>query len=79
MPWSDGPRNCPGQKFSRVEFVAVMVTLFRRHRVRAATIGTESPPQIKERVLRWVHDAQAIGVALKIRKPEAVRLVWEKV
>lgn len=32
--WSGGARNCPGRKFSQVEFVGVLVGLFRDFRVR---------------------------------------------
>lgn len=28
FPWSDGPQNCPGYKFSEVEAVAVLACLF---------------------------------------------------
>ncbi|KAK8093214.1 uncharacterized protein PG998_014615 [Apiospora kogelbergensis] len=30
LPWSVGPRKCPGQKMSQVEFVSVISTLFGR-------------------------------------------------
>ncbi|KAI1778869.1 putative cytochrome P450 [Hypoxylon cercidicola] len=33
LGWSEGTRDCPGKKFSQVEFVALMVGLFRRWRV----------------------------------------------
>ncbi|MCJ1310452.1 hypothetical protein MMC25_004116, partial [Agyrium rufum] len=32
VPWSDGPRVCPGRRFSQVEFVAAMAVLFQRGR-----------------------------------------------
>ena len=32
IPFSSGPRACPGKKFAQVEFVAVIARLFRRHR-----------------------------------------------
>ncbi|KAK4934302.1 hypothetical protein LTR28_010729 [Elasticomyces elasticus] len=35
MPWSGGPRVCPGQKMAQVEFTAIFLTLFRRHRIEA--------------------------------------------
>ena len=35
IPWSGGPRVCPGQKMSQVEFVAVIATIFKRYRVAA--------------------------------------------
>ncbi|GJC86382.1 hypothetical protein ColLi_09220 [Colletotrichum liriopes] len=30
LPWSGGPRMCPDQKMSQVEFVTVIATLFRQ-------------------------------------------------
>ena len=35
LPWSSGPRVCPGQKMAQVEFVGVIATLFARHRMEA--------------------------------------------
>ncbi|KAK6082597.1 cytochrome P450 [Seiridium cupressi] len=34
LGWSEGTRDCPGKKFSQVEFVALMVGLFRQWRGR---------------------------------------------
>jgi cytochrome P450 len=78
VPWSEGPRICPGQKFARVEFVAVLATLFRRHRVRPAPIGSETQAQARARAWEWANDARTIGVALKLYRPNAVNLIWEK-
>lgn len=33
LPWSAGPRVCPGQKMAQVEFTAIFLTLLRRHRI----------------------------------------------
>lgn len=33
FPWSDGPQNCPGKKFSEVESVAILACLFRKSRL----------------------------------------------
>lgn len=33
LPWNAGPRTCPGQKMAQVEFVAIIATLFSRHRL----------------------------------------------
>ena len=35
VPWSAGPRVCPGMKMAQVEFTAVMLTLLRKHRICA--------------------------------------------
>ncbi len=36
LAWSSGPRICLGMKFSQVEFVAVISTVFARHIVEPA-------------------------------------------
>ncbi|KAJ8071712.1 hypothetical protein OCU04_002028 [Sclerotinia nivalis] len=46
--WSDGPQNCPGQKFSQVEFIAVLAILLRDHRVNIVQNDGESPEEAKE-------------------------------
>ncbi|KAG0647532.1 Multidrug resistance fer6 [Hyphodiscus hymeniophilus] len=33
IPWADGPRICPGKKFSQVEFVAAISVLLWKHRI----------------------------------------------
>lgn len=38
VPWSAGPRVCPGQKMAQVEFTAIFLTLFRRHRIEAVRL-----------------------------------------
>lgn len=35
LPWSAGPRVCPGMKMAQVEFVGILTTLFATHRVEA--------------------------------------------
>jgi len=72
MPWSVGPRQCPGKKFAQVEFVAVIARLMRSHRVKTAAGG--SIPELVE----TIEDSE-IGVTLKLKHPEKVRLKWEEV
>jgi cytochrome P450 len=52
MPWSAGPRVCPGQKMAQVEFVGIFLTLFRRHRVEVVRLrgGEESLREMEERL-----------------------------
>ncbi|KAI2465758.1 cytochrome P450 [Annulohypoxylon bovei var. microspora] len=42
FPWSDGPQNCPGRKFSEVEAVAVLACLFHSHRLDVKREAGES-------------------------------------
>lgn len=38
VPWSTGPRVCPGQKMAQVEFAAIFLRLFQAHRVEAVPL-----------------------------------------
>lgn len=41
LPWSAGPRVCPGQKMAQVEFTSIFLTLFRRHRIEAVPLAID--------------------------------------
>ncbi|TVY14681.1 Cytochrome P450 6a8 [Lachnellula arida] len=77
MPWSGGPRICPGKKFAQVEFVATLALLFQHHRVKPIAEPGESPSGSKARLLQSVQDSD-ITTTLKMNHPEKVRLCWEK-
>ncbi|KAF4625603.1 hypothetical protein G7Y89_g12562 [Cudoniella acicularis] len=38
VPWSAGPRVCPGQKMAQVEFTAIFLELFHKHRIEAVPL-----------------------------------------
>lgn len=42
VPWSTGPRVCPGQKMAQVEFAAIFLRLFQAHRVEAVPLVKEA-------------------------------------
>ncbi|KAK6361118.1 hypothetical protein TWF730_004865 [Orbilia blumenaviensis] len=44
IPWSMGPRVCPGQKMAQVEFVAIFLVLFRTYRLEAVKIRVKDGP-----------------------------------
>lgn len=51
IPWSAGPRVCPGQKMAQVEFTAIFLQLFRKCRVEAVALKTvEGKLETKEEV-----------------------------
>ncbi|KAK1984493.1 cytochrome P450 [Colletotrichum cereale] len=77
LPWSGGPRACPGQKMSQVEFVTVVATLFRRCTVEPAPRAGESADQARRRLLDLTRDSQPI-VTLQMKRPEEVRLRWAR-
>jgi len=77
MPWSVGPRVCPGQKMSQVEFVAVIATLFRRCSALPVVREGESTELARQRLLHLLQDSQPV-LTLQINKPEDVHIHWAK-
>lgn len=75
LPWSEGARVCPGKKFSQVEFVAVMVSLFRANTVHAVPRDGESIHDAQRRILDVVEDSD-MYISLKMRRPGSVFLRW---
>ncbi|KAE9366377.1 cytochrome P450 [Stipitochalara longipes BDJ] len=55
IPWSAGPRVCPGQKMAQVEFTAIFLKLFNENRIEAVALKTasgelETRSQVEERL-----------------------------
>ncbi len=75
--WSDGPMNCPGKKFSQVEFVAVMACLLRDHRVRPLLQDGEDAESGRKRALAVCEDSLHI-LLVHMRDADSIRLVWEQ-
>ncbi|KPI44958.1 Secologanin synthase [Cyphellophora attinorum] len=78
LAWSAGPRVCPGKKFSQVEFVATLACLFHKHRVAAEVRKGETGTEARKRLLEVLRDSD-MRLAMRINRPEKVRLKWEKV
>ena len=76
IPWSSGPRVCPGKKFSQIEFVAVIAKLFQKNRVRPQLEVNEQVEEAGNRV-RNVADDSELVMTLKMRDPERIKLLWE--
>jgi cytochrome P450 len=78
IPFSSGPRVCPGKKFAQVEFVAVIARLFWRHRCSPVLLKGETMVEAKKRVLDIVEDSNLV-LTLKMMHPEKVKLTWEEI
>lgn len=80
LAWSWGARDCVGRKFSQVEFVAAMATLFRNHRVEIALRGNgrETPESGRKRVLEQIEKDSAPVLLLQMLHPEKSPLVWKE-
>ncbi|KAI6289876.1 hypothetical protein MCOR14_010290 [Pyricularia oryzae] len=75
VPWSIGPRTCPGQKMAQVEFVAVVMTLFGRCSAEPIPRDGESSELARRRVLDVTEDSQP-GLTLQMKKPRDICLRW---
>ncbi|KAL9594856.1 MAG: hypothetical protein Q9219_006791 [cf. Caloplaca sp. 3 TL-2023] len=75
FPWSDGPRVCPGMRYTKVEFVAVLSTLLQRHRVQPATLAGESEQAAQARVLGRLANCR-YGLTLYMADPSSVAMCW---
>ncbi|KAI1626444.1 cytochrome P450, family 5, subfamily A [Exophiala viscosa] len=78
IPWSHGPRVCPGRKFSQVEFTRVMFGLFSHGtRVEVVRQGSETEIEAQARVMRVVNEAK-LEVTLKMVGADRAALKWVK-
>jgi hypothetical protein len=69
--------NCPGRKFSEVEFTAVISRLMRTHRLSIVRNSGESEVQAWQRVRKVVNDCDN-QMLLKMRDPGRLRLRCER-
>lgn len=76
--WSEGARDCPGRKFSQVEFVATAASLFRDWRVDPLTFAGESIDEARQRVLDLIKNDSAMVLLLQMLHPEKAPLVWSR-
>ena len=79
IPWADGPRVCPGQKFAQVEFVAVMATLIGSYHVKPVLIKGRTTEDGKNALLEMIDDSAISAITLQMQNPARVSLQWEKI
>lgn len=79
LPWSDGARDCPGRKFSQVEFVATMAALFRGGwRVEPAREAGETLEGARSRTARFMEEDAGMVLLVQMLHPERCPLVWKR-
>jgi cytochrome P450 len=78
LAWSGGARDCVGRKFSQVEFVAVMASIFRDWRVDPVLADGETPEAARKRVLNQIETDSAPVLLLQMLHPERSPLVWSR-
>ncbi|KAL9582917.1 MAG: hypothetical protein Q9212_003017 [Teloschistes hypoglaucus] len=80
IPWADGPRVCPGQKFAQVEFVRVIFAALGRYRVVPVPAVGQKDGDGEERARRevraMVEDSGIQAITLQMREPGRVGLRW---
>ncbi|KAK8079413.1 hypothetical protein PG997_007231 [Apiospora hydei] len=76
--WSEGERNCPGKKFSQVEFAATMAALFRDYRVDPTQRPGESADNARRRIMHQLEIDSAQVLLLQMLHPERAALRWRK-
>ncbi|EXJ74386.1 uncharacterized protein A1O5_02682 [Cladophialophora psammophila CBS 110553] len=76
LPWSAGPRVCPGQKMSQVEFVSVFMTIFGKYRCEAVKIrDKETAEEVKQRLEAVMRDSQP-KLTLQMMRNKDMKLRW---
>jgi cytochrome P450 len=73
VPWAEGPRICPGKKFSQVEYVAVIARLLRNHRIEVVKDTIETEEQARKRALFAVENSD-VKITLQMKNPGSVQL-----
>ncbi|KAF7194197.1 Cytochrome P450 monooxygenase [Pseudocercospora fuligena] len=60
IPWSSGPRICPGQKMAQVEFVSIFLVLFRKRMIEAVQLPGEGREEMEERLEKKMRESISI-------------------
>ncbi|KAL8762223.1 MAG: hypothetical protein Q9184_001740 [Pyrenodesmia sp. 2 TL-2023] len=68
--WSGGARSCPGRKFAQVEFVGVLVGLFRDFEVRPVPLKGEDTGMARARLLEQIRTDTGMRLLLQMLHPE---------
>ncbi|KAJ5357285.1 hypothetical protein N7541_004443 [Penicillium brevicompactum] len=75
LPWSAGPRICPGVKIAQVEFVATFATLFRSARCEPLPSDSQDPETLRQNLRDVVADS-IVKLTVQVRDPRKVKLRW---
>ena len=78
VAWSEGIRNCPGKKFSQVEFAASIACLFRGWQVSPVLQEGEDSTMATQRVKNAVENDTGQVLLLQLLHPEQIALSWRR-
>ncbi|KAJ6012570.1 cytochrome P450 monooxygenase [Penicillium canescens] len=73
--WAEGPRACPGRKFSQLEILAVIVTLLRQTSVQIVPRPGISLEEAKIEALGVLQNSRSL-LTLHIERPELIHIRW---
>jgi cytochrome P450 len=73
IPWSTGPRGCPGQKMSQVEFVSVFTQILREYKIEVVLKDGESPDMGRRRAEEVMNDS-APKLTMQMSRPQDLNL-----
>ncbi|KAE8381892.1 cytochrome P450 monooxygenase [Aspergillus bertholletiae] len=73
--WGEGPRLCPGQKFSQIEVCAVLLCIFKCHRVELLPSPDQTMDQARSHALSLIQSS-TVGLTLQMPCSELVGLRW---
>ncbi|KAI0382414.1 putative cytochrome P450 [Hypomontagnella monticulosa] len=74
FPWSEGPQNCVGKKFSTVEGVAVLAQLFHGHHLYVERENDETEAEARKRAIDCANDVN-YNLLLRMNHPERVKFI----
>jgi cytochrome P450 len=77
LPWSAGPRVCPGLKMAQTEFLAICRGVFSKWKVEAGQLKGETPDMAKSR-LQKVLDSSQPRFTLTVKNPREMTLKFVK-
>jgi cytochrome P450 len=77
IPWGEGMRACPGKKFSQVEHVAVMASIFCEHYVVPVRRKGEDEVAARARARNTMKDT-GMRLLLQLLHPEKTPLEWKR-
>ncbi|KAL8665298.1 MAG: hypothetical protein Q9202_002349 [Teloschistes flavicans] len=76
--WSGGARSCPRRKFAQVEFVGVLVGLFRDFKVKPVPTKGEDDSMARARLLHQIRMDTGMRLLLQMLRPEKAVLAWSR-
>lgn len=74
VAWALGPRECPGKKFSKVEFVAIIAYLLKHYEIKPAVRNGESQEDAEKRLYGVVHGCY-MTLAPRFSRPDDAGIV----